>query len=117
MLDYSEGGKQLQTKANDDVEIYWVGQHIAHGAIIYCGGTHRSEALTWCIVNGELCNGNNRDRDLIPKPAPPVVRYVNIYPDESCGNLYDSVARADANKRHGRSARLKIQYVPGQFDE
>ncbi len=79
-LDLSDGGKHVTTRDGREVVIYWHDSETAHGAILESLG-YRGHPCFWCAKIGSV-NGythQQNSRDLITKPAPPVVRTPIVY--------------------------------------
>ena len=57
--------------------------------------------------------------DVTPTASSPIIRYINIYPGGSCGQVYNSADEATAAAKTNRIAckKITIEYRDGEFDQ
>lgn len=109
--------KPVQTRSGQSVRILTTdrqGEYPVVGLISYASGEERVE--TWALDGRNYKLGLPDSMDLVNTPPPKRVVYLNDYPDR-VPVLHVDRSRADAMAGPDRSARIRVEFEDGQFDE
>ena len=111
-----EVGNIYKTRSGKDVVIYAIlpNQYSAiHGAICEDG---EWEMQTWKLNGQYHLTNPTSSYDLMPPEPETHVAYLNIY-NKQAGGFHSTRKKADKNAEEGRTARLRIEWKDGQYDE
>ena len=109
-----EVGKTYKTRDGRDVIIYAIYPEQTYG--VHGATFNRIWNTAKWQLNGDFMAHDEHPLDLMPPEPETHVAYLNIY-NKQAGGFHSTRKKADKNAEEGRTARLRIEWKDGQFDD